>query len=155
VYRLFLLTHICGVVVFVGNIVTAAYWKLRADRSGELRVIAHTADLVSGADRIFTIPGIVLIVVGGVGMVLVGPWPLLRTHWLLAGITLFAIMAVLYMAMLVPVQRTLIVESHRSLSQGALSQAYLMASRRWTVWGTLLIVIPVAIVVLMVFKPAF
>jgi uncharacterized membrane protein len=153
VYHLSLLVHIVGVVALVGNIVTAAYWKLRADRTGELRVIAHAADLVSGADRVFTIPGIVLIVVGGTGMVLLGPWRLLQTHWLLAAIALFILTGLLYSIVLVPVQRALIVESHRSLNEGALNQAYLAASRRWAIWGGVVTLMIALIIVLMVFKP--
>ncbi len=61
--------HLFGVVLFVGNIITAALWKTRADRSGDLATIAYAQRTVALADWVFTLPGILLVVIGGYGMV--------------------------------------------------------------------------------------
>ena len=57
--------HILGVVLFVGNIITAALWKTRADRSGDLATVAYAQRTVALADWAFTLPGVLLVIVGG------------------------------------------------------------------------------------------
>ena len=39
-YDAFKVVHLFGVVLFLGNIIVTAVWKLLADRTGEPRVIA-------------------------------------------------------------------------------------------------------------------
>src|SRR3989304_3474202 len=64
------LLHLLGVIVFVGNIVTAALWKARADASGDLHAIAYAQRGVMFADYVFTAPGAALILVTGLWLVL-------------------------------------------------------------------------------------
>ena len=47
--------HILAAVIFVGNIITAAFWKVRADKSGNLESMALTARSLQLADLAFTI----------------------------------------------------------------------------------------------------
>ncbi len=61
--------HLLAAVIFLGNIITAAFWKTRADRSGSLEAIALTTRAVLQADYVFTGPGIGLLLVTGIWMV--------------------------------------------------------------------------------------
>ena len=60
--------HILGVILLVGNVTITAFWKVLADRSDEPITVEHAQHLVTLTDWIFTIGGIVLILVGGYGM---------------------------------------------------------------------------------------
>jgi uncharacterized membrane protein len=71
-YFAFKLVHIVGVVLFLGNIIVTGVWKALADRTGEPRVIAYAQRLVTVTDWVFTLGGIVLILIGAYGMVAVG-----------------------------------------------------------------------------------
>jgi uncharacterized membrane protein len=68
--------HILGVVLFVGNIIVTALWKTRADQSRDLATLAFAQRTVARADWAFTLPGVLLILIGGYGMALQGGLPL-------------------------------------------------------------------------------
>ena len=46
-YQAFKVVHLFGVVVFLGNIIVTALWKVMADRTAEARIIAYAQDLVT------------------------------------------------------------------------------------------------------------
>ncbi len=81
--------HVFGVVLFVGNVITAALWKTRADRSGDLATVAFAQRTVALADWAFTLPGVLLVLIGGYGMAAKRPWPLHGIGWLEWGQGLF------------------------------------------------------------------
>jgi uncharacterized membrane protein len=60
-YALFKSVHIIGVVILLGNVTITAFWKMLADRTGSARIIAHAQHGVTVADWIFTLAGIILI----------------------------------------------------------------------------------------------
>ena len=66
--------HILSAVLFVGNIITAAFWKVRADRSGNLEAIAVTTRSLLQADYAFTWPGIGGLLITGIWMVGITGW---------------------------------------------------------------------------------
>ncbi len=60
-----LLAHVLGVVLFLGNIVVTAVWKLLADRTREPAVVAFAQRLVTFTDVAFTATGAGLIAISG------------------------------------------------------------------------------------------
>ena len=56
-YLIWKLIHVTAVILFLGNIITGLFWKAHADRSRDVRFIAHTMEGIIRADRWFTIPG--------------------------------------------------------------------------------------------------
>lgn len=146
--------HILAVVLFLGNIITGLFWKIHGDRTGDPRIMAHTIDGIIRADRWFTIPGVLLIIVFGLWAAVVAGLPILGTGWILHSIILFTISGVAFMAQVAPLQRRL-----RALAQeGAAGRdwdlaAYRRLSHRWELWGTVAVLTPLAALVLMVFKP--
>ena len=70
-YAVFKSLHIIGVVVLLGNVTITAFWKVLADRTSDARLIAHAQHGVTVADWIFTLAGIVLVLVGGYGAAVV------------------------------------------------------------------------------------
>ena len=147
--------HLLAVTIFLGNIITGLFWKAHADRSADPRIIAHTLDGIIRSDRLFTIPGVVLIILFGLGTAMIGKLPIFGTGWIWQSIVLFSISGLAFMAQVAPLQRRL-----RQLALGAAgggawdAAAYRRLSRRWEAWGLLAVATPLAAVVLMIVKPA-
>jgi uncharacterized membrane protein len=76
--------HIFGAVLFLGAGLMTAYYKVRADRSGDPRVVAWYQREIVRADWLFTLPSGVILPVTGVWLALIYrlPW---TTPWLVWG----------------------------------------------------------------------
>jgi uncharacterized membrane protein len=90
--------HILAVVLFLGNIITGVFWKIHGDRTGDPRVMAHTLDGIIRSDRWFTIPGVLLIIVFGLGAAMVAGLPILGTGWIWQSLILFGVSGIAFMA---------------------------------------------------------
>jgi uncharacterized membrane protein len=149
------LLHLVAVVAFLGNITTGLFWKLHADRTRDPRIIAHTFDGIIRSDRWFTIPGVVLILVGGIGAAIVGGFPLLGTGWILWSIILFTVSGLAFVLRVAPLQSQLRALAQAGAGQGTFDWArYHRLARVWELWGAVALVTPVAALVLMVVKPS-
>jgi uncharacterized membrane protein len=148
------LLHIFGVVLFLGNIITAVLWKSLADRSNDPRVIAYALDGIINADRIFTIPGVGLITVTGISLVLISGYSFLGTSWIWQSLVLFGISGVVFMAVLAPLQRRLHELAVRGVRGNFDRLGYQRLSRQWAIWGSLATLTPLAALGLMVLKPS-
>ena len=148
------LVHVLAVIMFLGNITTGVFWKAHADRTGDPRLIAHVMDGIIRSDRLFTIPGVIIMTITGFGAAGIGKLPVLRTDWILWSIVLFTISGIAFMAQLVPLQRRM-----RDLARGATSAetfdraGYEALSRRWALWGFIALGAPLIAAGLMVLKP--
>lgn len=147
--------HVIAVILFMGNIITGVFWKMHADGSHDPRIIAHTLAGVIRSDRWFTLPGILLIIVAGVGTAIIGHLPILHTPWILWALVLFAVSGVMFGTRVAPLQKQL----YRLADAAAQGQTmdwdrYRALSARWGLWGALATLAPAAAVVLMVVKPS-
>jgi len=61
-YNAFKVVHLFGVVIFLGNIIVTALWKVMADRTDNPRIIAYAQRLVTLTDWIFTAGGVAFLV---------------------------------------------------------------------------------------------
>jgi len=147
-----LFLHIFGVIIFLGNITTAAFWKVRADIKKDPESIHNTVKNVMVADFIFTLPGIILIIVSGILMAVQTGYSMDTFNWLTLSIFLFVLTGILWLAILIPIQRSMIRHSARSIDKGIISDAYQKASRYWTIIGIATTLVPVFILYLMVTK---
>lgn len=142
--------HLIGVVIFVGNIITAAFWKVRSDLTRNPAIVHNTAKNVMLADYVFTIPGLVLISVSGIVMAIRAGMPMSGLNWLTLSLILFAVTGVIWIAFLIPLQRQMIQSSAHSVARGSLSTAYHAASRRWAIFGIAATLLPICILYLMI-----
>ena len=154
-YLAFKVLHILAVVMFLGNITTGIFWKEHADRTKDPRIIAHAMAGIIAADRWFTIPGVLIIVLAGISTAIAGHLPLLRTGWIFWSLVLFTLSGVAFMGWLAPIQRRML----RLMEAGAASgqpdwNAYRRLSGGWAFWGAVALLLPLAAMVLMVLKPA-
>lgn len=152
--QIYLFLHLLGAVLFVGNIVTAAFWKVTADRSGVPAVVHQAARNVMRADWAFTLPGLVLLIVSGsimAGRAGIAPNGL---DWLTMSLILFGLTGALWLAALIPLQRRMIRLSEQSLASGALSVDYRRASKQWAIYGSAATLLPLAVLYLMIAQPS-
>jgi uncharacterized membrane protein len=154
-YLILKLLHVIAVILFLGNIITGLFWKFHADGTRDPKVIAHAFEGIIRADRWFTIPSIILIILAGVGTAIVGKFPILGTGWIFWSIVLFTISGIAFSAKIAPLQvriRNLALAGNEA---GRMDwNLYHTLSRSWEIWGLVAIFTPVAAVVLMVLKPS-
>jgi uncharacterized membrane protein len=150
-YLLFKLLHIVAVVLFLGNIITGLFWKFHAEGTRDPKIIAHTFEGISRSDRWFTIPGVILILIGGFGAAILGKFPILGTGWIFWSIVLFTISGLAFQFRIAPLQER-IATLARAGGEFDWNQYHALA-RSWEIWGAVATLAPVIAVVLMVVKP--
>lgn len=151
-YLFLKLIHVLAVIIFLGNVITGLFWKAHADRTRNVRFIAHTMDGIIRSDRWFTIPGVVVITVAGIlGAIQVG-LPILGTGWILWSLIAFSLPGIAFAVRVAPLQREI-----RALASNAADASfdwplYRSKSLRWELWGLFATITPLIAVVLMVIK---
>jgi uncharacterized membrane protein len=149
------LVHILAVVMFVGNIVTGVFWHKHAQRTRDARLLAHAMAGVIQSDRLFTMPGVLLIIASGVLAAIQGGLPILGTGWILWTLVLFGVAGLIFMVRLGPLQRRMHAFAEAGAAGGSFDYAaYHRLSRQWDFWGAVATLTPLAGLALMVLKPA-
>ncbi len=151
-YELLKSLHLLGVVLFLGNIVVTAVWKVTADRTARPAVIAHAQRLVTVTDWTLTLPGAVLILFSGYAMA-GGREALLSGGWLTTGWLLFITSGLLWLLVLIPIQVKQSRLARGFRDQEPIPARYWRLAALWSVVGTVATLLPLANLYLMVFKP--
>ncbi|SFB51621.1 Uncharacterized membrane protein [Cohnella sp. OV330] len=150
--HVWLALHLIGVVLMVGNIATAAFWKVRADLTGNPAIIHHAARNVMAADYFFTVPGLAFILISGIVMAVRSGASLSGLNWLTLSLILLAVTGLIWLGLLIPLQRKMIRSSARSAGTGTTGEDYRRASRQWAIYGIAATFLPIVILYLMVMK---
>lgn len=146
--------HVIGVVLFLGNIITGVFWKHHAERTGDHRIIGMMFEGIARSDRLFTIPGVLLIIVSGVFAARDAGYSLLGTGWIVWPIMLFIISGVLFMAKIGPLQKRIAQLAQNAATADRFDWAqYKSMARSWEIWGAIATLTPLAALVIMVLKP--
>jgi uncharacterized membrane protein len=145
--------HVLSVVLFLGNIITGVFWKIHADRGGELRARAQALDGIIQSDRWFTLPGVALIIVTGVLLAMTAHLPILGTRWLLWALILFGVSGIAFQFFVAPLQRKLLANVRAGLAGSWNESEYRALSGAWKLWGAVATLAPVGSLFLMVTKP--
>jgi uncharacterized membrane protein len=147
--------HIIAVVLFLGNIITGVFWHRHAARTRDPRLLAHTVEGVIRSDRLFTMPGVFVIIATGVLAAMQVGLPLLKTGWILWSLVLFAISGLMFGIQVAPLQRKLLALAQAGVGKGSFDYAsYHRLAVRWEITGTIATLTPLIALVLMVTKPA-
>jgi len=144
--------HLLGVVLFLGNIIVTAFWKIMADRTRDLAVIRFAVRATNWADLVFTFGGIVLLAVAGGKMVAL-EGGLMQAGWLHWAYGLFIVTGLLWVGILIPVQRAQARLLYPLPSEAQIPARYWRLSAIWAVAGSVATVLPLGIVYLMIAKP--
>ncbi len=145
--------HIVSVVLFLGNIITGAFWKAHADRRADLRGRAQALDGIIKSDRWFTVPGVFLIIITGVWLAHLGNLPLLGTFWIAWSLVLFGISGIVFGWQVGPLQKKLLANVTAGLNGDWDQATYERLSRSWAIWGGIASLAPLLALFLMVMKP--
>jgi uncharacterized membrane protein len=154
-YLLIKLLHIAAVIAFLGNITTGLFWHAHAARSRDPRLLAHTMNGIIRSDRLFTVPGVIVIIATGIAAAVYGNLPLLHTGWILWTLVLFTASGLIFTLRVAPLQRRL-----QSIAAAASEtdrfdiERYHQLAVRWEIWGAAALVTPLAGLALMVLKPS-
>jgi uncharacterized membrane protein len=134
-YDLWKFLHITGVVMLMGNITVTAIWKFFADRDGRGEVLGFAQKLVTYTDWSMTVWGVILTMAGGYGMAAVAGWDLFGTGWLLWSQVLFVVAGMIWLLIIVPIQRRQARMARKFADGGEVPAEYRAQSRRWLAWG--------------------
>lgn len=153
-YLVWKFLHVGSVILFLGNITTGMFWGAHANRSRDFRLIASTFDGIILSDRVFTMPGVIVIVVSGVVAAITGGLPILGTGWILWGIVLFVVSGIVFGRVVAPLQRDIVRIAGSGNPEEQNWRTYEALYARWARWGLLAVLAPAAAVLIMVMKPA-
>ena len=143
--------HVLFVILFLGNITVGVFWKMFAQKSKDPEKIAFAFKGIIKADKYFTMPGVIGIIIFGVGGAMHGGLPILGTGWILWSIILFIISGAAFMAKLVPLQKQ--IAALASDKEKFNWDEYHKLAKQWDFWGFIALVTPYLATILMVVKP--
>ena len=151
-YQVFKMLHILGVVLFLGNIITATFWKTFADQSASRKSSRSANGLSSPPTSSFTLGGVVLILIGGFGMVRVAGLDIASTPWLQHGLALFGISGLIWVLILIPIEYWQLRMANDFASGGEIPERFWRLNRWWIIWGIVATVLPLLNIYVMVQK---
>lgn len=142
--------HILGALLFLGAGMMTAWYKVRADRSGDPAVVVWCQREIVRADWLFTLPSAIVLPASGLYLVHAYgmPW---TTGWVLLGIGAFALSGLLWLpAVWLQIRMRRLAEE--ALASGTLPAEFHRLNRIWMALGVPAFVIAVATVWLMTVK---
>lgn len=151
-YQVLKLVHLLAVIIFLGNIITGLFWKAHADRTKDVRFIAHTMDGIIRSDRWFTLPGVVVITVAGILAAIKIGLPILGTGWILWSLVAFGASGIAFAWRVAPLQKQILALAKNADSASFDWTLYRSKSLQWELWGAFAVLTPLIAVVMMVLK---
>lgn len=152
-YLLVKAVHVLAVVAFLGNIITGLFWMRFARKTNDIKIMLHAAKGLIASDKIFTIPGVVIITAGGFFAAIYGGVPLLRTGWIFWPIIFFSVSGFLFAFKVAPLQGKMRkdLEKNSNAIQPELKHFDLVMNK-WEFWGFLATILPVISFFMMILK---
>lgn len=141
--------HTISAILFIGNIMTAAFWKMKAEFTKDETHVHKTVKNIMLADYIFTIPSTIGLLGSGFLLAFHSNYSLQEINWLTVSIGLFILTGVIWLSLLLPLQRKMMKYSGTPFND----KKYWKISRTWDVIGTISVLLPVIILYLMIAKP--
>jgi len=152
-YLLLKTIHLLAVVDFLGNITTGLFWMRLAMKTNNISILHHTAAGIIRSDRLFTIPGVIIITAGGFFAAIYGGIPLLRSGWIFWPIVLFSLSGVFFAYKVAPLQGKMKRFLATSLANNSFDgPAFKRLANQWEFWGLMALATPVISFFMMVLK---
>lgn len=148
------LFHVLAVVLFLGNLVTCLFWAAHGNRSRDPSVIVHIFGGIRRADRWFTLPGALAIVLGGVAASIRLEMDVFGTGWILWGAGLFGIGLVVLATVRAALQRDLFELAIAGDAEHLAWKEYELLYGYWWMASLAAIAALLLAVVVMVYRPA-
>lgn len=144
--------HIMGATVLLGTGAGIAFFMVMAHRTGDPRVIAHTASIVVLADWVFTASAVIAQPVTGVLLAEAMGWPLTE-GWLVISVALYVFTGLFWLPVVWIQHQMRDIARRAVLSGSAMPDRYYKLYALWFAFGFPAFFAVLAIVWLMVSRP--
>jgi uncharacterized membrane protein len=152
-HQVMVLLHIFGAIIFMGNMIVTAMWMAQAKRSQDEHVLHFAVRSVVRADLMFTLPGVILILVTGL-LTIGGSGGFGHASWAELGLALFIFAGIIWGSILVPHQRKMLQLTQEAVElRTRLTDQFYTLLGRWMMWGGIATLLPLLALYLMVYKP--
>jgi uncharacterized membrane protein len=145
--------HVIGASVLLGTGAGIAFFMLMAHRTGDAKVIAHTAGVVVVADLLFTATAVVLQPLTGAALAWLAGWPITQ-GWIALSLGLYVLVGGFWLPVVWMQMRMRDLASEAAAQGAELPVAYHRLWRLWFAFGFPAFGAVLVIVWLMVAKPA-
>jgi uncharacterized membrane protein len=143
--------HVLAVVVLLGNLLMAPFWRKRMAAVGGAQARAAANRSVRVADLIFTLPGWVLVLATGIMLII--PLGMKGNYWLHLSLLLFLAWLVLWHVLVLRARKAMIAQAEEAASGGQASAELAQYERQWQQWSYVSAGIVGLILILMLTKP--
>jgi uncharacterized membrane protein len=149
-YILYKLIHLIAVMIFLGNIILGLFWMHFAVNTKDVKIINHTILGIIKADQYFTIPGVIIITLGGLMAAMAGNYPIIRTGWIFWSIVMFTVSGIAFMIKVVPLQKKMY---QFTINQEVFNwNEFYKLFKAWDFWGIVALISPIIAFVFMILK---
>lgn len=146
-------THVIGATVLLGTGAGIAFFMLMAHRTGDAKIIAHTAGVVVIADTLFTATAAILQPITGILLANAVGWPL-SEGWIFLSLSLYVVIGLFWLPV-VWIQIQLRNVARLSAADGTpLPERYHRLYRIWFACGFPAFAAVLIIVWLMLYRPS-
>jgi len=149
--------HVLAVVVLLGNLLMAPFWRKRLAAVGGAQARAAANRSVRVADFTFTLPGWVVVLITGIMLIMARGW---HHGWLDLGLVLFLGWLVLWHVLVLRTRKAMIAQADEIATNPQIPAERVMEleehERQWQRWSYLsaaLVVLILILMVLMVTQP--
>jgi uncharacterized membrane protein len=149
-YSLMKIVHVVAVVVLLGNLFMAPFWRKRLAAVGGAQARAAANRSVRVADLLFTLPGWVVVLATGIMLIIQRG---MRGGWLHLSLLLFLGWLVLWHVLVLRARKAMIDQADEAAAGGQASPELAQHERQWQQWSYLSALLAVLILILMVTKP--
>jgi uncharacterized membrane protein len=144
--------HVLAVVVLLGNLLMAPFWRKRLAAVGGAQARAAANRSVRVADLMFTLPGWVLVLATGIMLIINRPLGM-RGGWLHLSLLLFLGWLVLWHVLVLRARKAMIAQAEEAASGGQAAAELAQYERQWQQWSYVSAGIVGLILILMLTKP--
>ena len=144
--------HVLAVVVLLGNLLMAPFWRKRLAAVGGPQARAAANRSMRVADLMFTLPGWVVVLATGIMLIIAHGWP--SPHgWLDLSLVLFLGWLVLWHVLVLRARKTMIAQADEAAGEGQAAAELAQHERQWQQWSYVSAGIVGLILILMVTRP--
>ena len=147
--------HVIGACVLLGTGAGIAFFMFMAHRTGKPLIIAHTARIVVIADFVFTASAVIVQPITGALLAQALGWDILHTGWIERSLALYVLTGALWAPVVFMQHRMWRLSEEAVKADAPLPASYYRLYRWWFACGVPAFLAVLAIIWLMLAKPAF
>jgi len=142
--------HLLAVVVLLGNLLMAPFWRQRLAAVGGAQARAVANRSVRVADMLFTLPAWVVVLATGIMLSLARGW---HGGWLHLSLLLFLGWLVLWHVLVLRARKAMMAQAEAAAAGGQAPAELAQHERQWQRWSYVSAALVVLMLILMVTRP--